>query len=517
MPGLSGEVIDRLAPDRAIKNIQLDIRSDFILAPHFNAIFNRASDDLWSELEGQLRSGNYNPVIPLTMNVPKEGWFSRPGSILAPLDRLAYQLISDDLMPKLEEALDRNRTFSHFPSPHADEYFISNSETWEKFQERVQAICSENRYVIKADISHYFERLPQHHLINLMNAAGAKPETTKLLEEILLAFQQRNSFGIIQGVYPSDLFGNFYLSELDAHCELMGLDSARYVDDFYIGLDSLQAARFGMVQLVEHLRKDGLHLNEGKSKIFQSEHLLKEETEIDRAFDEIRMSIWGDLNSNSIHPYGFEADWEAEEDESKDEMRDKDIDTTAAINLLHEINRFSSKSDQIERFVLPLLGAAGSDAGLDHVLTELANKPHNSRIYFSYIKKFAPNDSSLRNKLEKLATSDKLTSDYQKMFLLAAMMTCPTVDRSMVNKALTWMRDPQIAKETRAMCAIFCARKGSANQKRTVRTQYENEASDYVRSAILYASRHFKGAERRTCKIAWGGHSTVNSLIAKTI
>ena len=68
---------------------------------------------------------------------------------------------------------------------------------------------------MKADVANYFERIPQHHLINLMIASGSVPEATRLLEEIFLAFQERNSFGIIQGVFPSDVFGKFYLSDID--------------------------------------------------------------------------------------------------------------------------------------------------------------------------------------------------------------------------------------------------------------------------------------------------------------
>ena len=67
------------------------------------------------------------------------------------------------------------------------------------------------------------------------------------------------------------------------------------------------------------------------------------------------------------------------------------------------------------------------------------------------------------------------------------------------------------------MAAIFAAKHGVAQQKRTVRTSYEDEPSDYVRSAILYSSRYLSAVEKKTCKRAWGGHSEINALIAKAI
>ncbi|MCE3544251.1 hypothetical protein LXJ56_29170, partial [Escherichia coli] len=80
--------------------------------------------------------------------------------------------------------------------------FEPNHESWERFQASVAEICDGSEFILKADISNYFERLPQHHLVNLMAAAGCAPEVVNLLEEMLLSFRERNSSGIVQGVYP---------------------------------------------------------------------------------------------------------------------------------------------------------------------------------------------------------------------------------------------------------------------------------------------------------------------------
>jgi hypothetical protein len=47
-------------------------------------------------------------------------------------------------------------------------------------------ICDESEFILKADISNYFERLPQHHLVNLMAAAGCSQEVVK--ERLINAF-----------------------------------------------------------------------------------------------------------------------------------------------------------------------------------------------------------------------------------------------------------------------------------------------------------------------------------------
>src|SRR4051812_38920329 len=144
---------------------------------------------------------------------PKNVAFPAPASILNPVDRYVYQALVDIAGPALEAQLDRERTFSHVPSSEPDSMFEPAHDSWSKFELKMQALCRSPGYIVKADIANYFERLPQHHLVNLMMAAKCAPEVVNLLEEMLLAFQERDSFGIIQGVFPSDILGNFFLSE----------------------------------------------------------------------------------------------------------------------------------------------------------------------------------------------------------------------------------------------------------------------------------------------------------------
>lgn len=520
MPGLDRRIIAQIDHESAIAHVKADIRSDFILAPHYNAIFNRAGDDLWDQLKQQLRAGRYQPELPITISVPKERFFTRPGSILRPADRLMYQALVDNVMEKLEEGLDRTRSFSHAPSDSEGQMFQPNHESWERFQARVAEICDGSEFILKADISNYFERLPHHHLVNLMAAAGCAPEVVSLLEEMMLAFRERNSFGIVQGVYPSDALGNFFLSDFDAYCDLAEVLSARYVDDIYMGFPSEAEARNGLASLIETLRKDGLHLNEYKSKIMPADEVIREETAIDRLFDEIREEVEDDETYERASPYGFEVEWEEDDEEDEDDEADDeddgDIENAAVERLMESIGDYPNQEGQIEKFCLPILRSAQSDSAVEHVLENLKEKPHQTRLYFSYISTFVRTDRDVVDALEELVADDTV-SDYQRMFLLASLLRARTVARATVNTALQWLQNRTVAKETRAMAAIFAAKHGVAQQKRTVRTSYEDEPSDYVRSAILFSSKYLTAVEKNTCKRAWGGHNAINTLIAQTI
>jgi len=310
------------------------------------------------------------------------------------------------------------------------------------------------------------------------------------------------------------VLGNFFLSDFDAYCELSDIPSARYVDDIYLGFQSEAAARKGLGQLIENLRKDGLHLNESKSSIMAANDVVQEETAIDRLFDEIREEVEDDVKYERISPYGFDIEWDEDDDEEQDAA---ELENAAVERLIDNIDAYPNHANQIEKFCLPILRSANSDHAVQHVLENLEEKPHQTRLYFSYLSTFIRANQNVAEELEALINSDAMISDYQKMFMMAALLRARNLSRSTINTALQWLQNTGVAREARAMAAVFAAKHGVATQKRAVRTWYENEPSDYVRSAILYSAKYLPTADRKTCKRAWGGHDPVNALISKVI
>ena len=520
MPGLAGNVLETIDFDTVIRRIQLDVRSDFIISPHYNIIFVRCITDLGGTVRELLRSGRYEPELPLTMDVPKGRGFTRPGSILHPIDRVVYQALADLSALALEEHLDRSRSFAQIVTDvtSTEHLFSQSQESWEGHQRKLADICDEDGYIVKADVANYFERIPQHHLINLMGSTECMPEVVRLMEQLLLSFQQMNSFGIIQGVFPSDLLGNFYLSHLDAFCELHDIPSSRYVDDIYMQFGTEKQAYEGLMQLISRLRADGLHLNEYKSGVRTAEDLLWEETELDRIFAETRESLEDEVVSES--GYGFYVEWELEEMEEVDVegAPEEDLHVASVIRLYGLVDDYVTQSGKIEKFCLPVLRTTGSDIAVERSLRGIIDRPDMSKLYLSYLSKFVPDSAHLTSQLERLLDSNELISDHQRIYILGALMNCREAQRRTVNTTLTILNNGAYAQELRAIAAIFAAKHGGPQQRRSVRTAYESESSSYVRAAILHASRYFPfGNERSACRKAWGGHSLVNSLISRAI
>lgn len=513
MSGLDSKVLDTFDKHLTTQRILSDLTSDFIFSPHYGAVFLHAADELHSIVYDSLKSGKYNPELPNTISVPKERGFTRPGSILSPIDRYIYQALCDLSAEILEKHTDRTRSFSQVVVSDGN-MFAPPHQCWTDFQDRLKSICKKGGYVLKADVANYFERIPQHHLINLMRASECSPSVLSLLEEMLLSFQERDSFGIIQGVYPSDLLGNFYLTDLDSYCDMHELPSARYVDDTFIRFEDKTDAQKGLVLLIEHLRQNGLHLNEFKSSLQSSEAVVKEETEVDHLFQEARAEVEEELTDGADGGYGFTAEWdESADDEGDDEEA---IQLRAVERLFAAAERYPKQAEKIEKYCLPLLRSAKSEVAVKQVLEKLASSPHMTRLYLSYLTGFV-HDSGVVRSIESSLDSSEFLLDYQRMYLLAALLNSKNCSSKSVSIALRWLENARMAKETRAIAAILAAKFGNAPQKRTVRLSYENEPSPYVRAAILYSSRYFTPVEAKTCRKAWGAHSTVNYLISKAL
>ena len=526
MPGLDRRILDAIDYEKVIERIKLDIRSDFIWAPHYNAIFAEAGEDLWMQLKKSLASGSYAPALPHVISVPKKSGFTRPGSILNPFDRFVYQALIDQMSEILEDNINRDRCFGGVLSDDPCRMFVPENESYAKFQNKVSELCEGSAYMIKADISNYFERIPQHSLVNLTSTAGCPREIVNLLQKMLSDFRERKSFGIIQGLYPSDVLGNFFLSGLDDFCENKGIPSARYVDDIYLSFESELEARKELSRLAEYLRADGLHLNELKTRILPSDDLVREETAVDRLFakavDEINQlradeaPCNGDRSPGSFQ-YGFDADWGVQTDTDTECEDEKPVEVMQTERLFDQIAFYPDYEDGIEKFCLPLLESARSDIAVDHVCERILDKPHQAVLYFSYLYTFIRGSRELVGFLEGLLSSEKLISGYQKMFLLAVLSKAEKISRQKINVVLKWLQDKREDEAVRAVAAVLVSRLGTANPKKAVKLEYGNEPSEYVRGAILHAARFFTKEEKNVCKRAWGGHNRMNALIAKTI
>lgn len=504
MFGLDKQFIDKMDSEVAISRIAHDINSDFIFAPHYNAIFENASENLWKELKAQLNGGKYNPLLPITIEVPKKSGLTRPGAILNPIDMMAFEI---------EKSIDRNKVFSNefniqkiLAGGDPSKMFVPVSEKYSELRIKLIEYCSNENYdfAITADIACYFERIYQHVLINLLRSSNIEPELVSILEKVLSAHTAKDSHGIVQGMYPSDILGNFYLIAFDAYLQSRKIEFIRFVDDYWMFFPNKRLATRSLADICNYVRKEGLYLNEQKTRIIGTEKLHYEETEIDRLFDEAK----DELESMEFNTYEYNFDpFEIEEIAT-------DIELIALEKLYKKRFEKPKLIDKIDKFCLPRFAIARSAIAVEDALEGLITHPHLTNIYIRYLKAFIAGDGKVINKLKEYFLRDQLNYDWQVMWVLGLFYSLDTLSKDIVTQAYSMLENNNKSQVLRSICALISSKHGDGAIKRLVRNRYASEPSSYVKEAILYSTKHFPSSDDRSaCINAWEGHSETNKLI----
>lgn len=515
-PALVGKIDWKLALSRVVH----DLRTDFIHAPHLGFIYGKAGDELVALLKSELTSGKFSPGLPLTIEVPKSlrlrvsvpskrlgPNFSRPGSILPPKDRLLYQALADQAAPIIASKTDANRSFSHrVATPPGPSMFVASRICWNELHKAIAAHAAKAAYVLKIDVANFFGSLNQHTLVNVLNDAAYPNALRKPLETMLTSYAgERGSRGILQGMYPSDLLGNFYLSPIDRFLEEYGVLSARYVDDIYIFLESVDKADQLLRELIPALRSYDLVLSEAKSKIMTKAALNAEEPDLEALFEAASNEISHQLKLESFFAeYGFQTEWS---DKVADEQ---DLELHATIQLFDSMSEYPGEEEQIERFCLPIFSRAASPYAVDHVLGSFKLRPSMSQIYAWYLSKFLDQKEVLTflvNLLEEHALSD-----WQKMWVLAAISQTDTCNDDAVKGAWQLLKDANRHLALRAASAIYVGRFGDLARRKALSALYPS-VPEYLQLAILYSARTWPAVERANAKATWGGHGPNHALL----
>jgi hypothetical protein len=362
------------------------------------------------------------------------------------------------------------------------------------------------RYILKVDVADFFGSLNQHTLINVLNDSGYPKALSSRLEAILTSYTgERSSRGILQGMYPSDLFGNYYLAPMDRFLDEYGVPSARYVDDIYVFVENVDAADQLLRHFIPALRNYSLVFNEAKSLIMPKSALITEEPDLEALFSEAVEEIYNQVDDDDFDAdYGFQSEW------SEEPIDEEDLELRATTLLFDSLSEYPGHEENIERFCLPLFSKAGSDYAVEHVQDSFKKRPSMAQIYAAYLAKFL-HDGGIQNFLLELL-KDQTLFDWQKIWILAALTQVDKADDSKVKVALDLLRDSARHDALRAVAANYVGRFGDHTRRRALFAIYPT-VSNYVQAAIYYSSRRWPDAERSTARASWGGHGPLHSLL----
>lgn len=548
--GLDQEWLAKIDWDVALKRVIKDQRSDFIYAPHLSFLYARAGSELLSDVKKDLADGKFSPGLPMTIEAPKTYRiqvgvhskrlgpnYSRPGSILMPKDRLFYQALVDQAAPIVEAKTDVTRSFSHTLAPAGGaNMFLPTRTCWNRLQKANQEYATKPgaKYILKMDIANYFGSVNQHRLINVLNDVAYPGPLLSRLESLLTGFTgDRNSRGILQGMFPSDLLGNFYLNPIDQFLSELNVPSARYVDDLYIFVDSVDSAEHLLRKLIPELRSYDLVLNEAKSKIIPATALHSEEPDLEALFEAAVQEVSDQIQDEDFDAdYGFQADWDddgymsgeeptvaseplgTESDGEDDLEASQPLHLAATKVLFDSIDSYPGAEENIERFCLPLFSRCESDYAVNHVIEAFKKRPSMSQIYSAYLSGFL-DQSDVSTFLASVLTENALM-DWQRMWILAALMRSRKPSDVSIKASFDIASDGNRHEALRAAAAIFVGEHGNHSRRNALRTLYPKVPA-YVQSAIYFSSRVWAGVEKTNAKAAWGALNPVNQLLTKAV
>lgn len=211
----------------------------------------------------ELKAGTYKPQAARRAYIEKPGSKEkRPLGIPAVRDRVCEGALRHVLEPIFEREFADN---SHGFRPER-----SAKDALRKVEQELKA---GKRYVVDADLTRYFDTIPQGPLLRRIGERIADGRVMGILQQMLERGVLENGewkdteTGTPQGGVISPLLANVYLNPLDHRMQKEGYTMVRYADDLVILCATLAEAEAAYALLKAWVEGQGLGLHAEKTRI----------------------------------------------------------------------------------------------------------------------------------------------------------------------------------------------------------------------------------------------------------
>lgn len=170
-----------------------------------------------------------------------------------------------------------NRVFSYRYNVN-NGYLFNPKYHFTAFKNEVtrKSMIKTNKVVVECDISNYYDRLNIHRIESaLLSFSDVDKDVAKMLNDILLYWANRDSYGIPVGSNASRILAEAALVNVDRYLKNHKVDFCRFVDDYRIFAKDAETAHKHLALLTHCLSREGLFINTTKTKmkdISRNEH-----------------------------------------------------------------------------------------------------------------------------------------------------------------------------------------------------------------------------------------------------
>jgi hypothetical protein len=203
---------------------------------------------------------------------PKKDPFDfRRAALMQPTDTITFLAlvltIADDIERHRPQP-SKNRIFSYRFKPR-DGLLFNPEYNFTAFEQYVieQTKKPKTKVLIKCDIAGFYDRLNLHRLESTLLGLPIDKSKTKLINDLLLFWANRDSYSLPIGGNASRILAEAALISIDEYLLSHKINFCRFVDDYRFFAPDIKAAHAWLTLFVERLFLEGLSINPSKTSL----------------------------------------------------------------------------------------------------------------------------------------------------------------------------------------------------------------------------------------------------------
>jgi len=220
----------------------------------------------------------------VAIDVPKGNGNVRPGIVVNPLDRIAFQCLADEV--SIEAAGNLPSWVHGWRLTRASNkrgIYESNHTEWRNFSNRVSQSARSFKFTAHLDVQSFFSSVDTDQLLSVLARRYRKAPVLDRLDAYLNGWHDRpNGDGIPQRSFASSVLSHIVLRPVDSFIDRLcnggesgSFVASRWMDDIWLHSDSERELQKCLVEVEQILKQAGLGLNSEKSGVFPAAQIKK--------------------------------------------------------------------------------------------------------------------------------------------------------------------------------------------------------------------------------------------------
>lgn len=246
------------------------------LPPRFTSLsFSLAMTNIFSTVPASFNDGKFI-TKSITHNVARKGSLRRKLGIPNPINFYRISKVIHENWMEIETIINSSHLSMTTPvhSAEVSGRAFSSKKSLNELPDLHANIRSQFKFILKTDVSRFYHSIYTHSIAwacHTKEIAKSNHRNTlygNLLDKVCRDAQDQQTIGLPIGPDSSLVIAELILSNIDRQLQLRGIKNGfRYIDDYYLGFNSLSEAEGAIAVLQEQLTQYELALNPLKTEI----------------------------------------------------------------------------------------------------------------------------------------------------------------------------------------------------------------------------------------------------------